>query len=284
MATLYQYWNTDDTTYLAVMDNFWQGQSFTVVTSHLASSVKFKCWRVGSPGTVTVYVYAADGSGFPTGSVLATGTTSGDTLDLGTLASPIEGDWREITFTTGALLRAGIKYVYVVKAPSGDNPNNMFMWRQDSTQGYGTGTGITSSDSGATWTNYAGDLMFEDWGDAQGSGGGGSIYPSDAQTRVTSLIHRYDRGTYTLEIHLGEVVADFGLPEWESEPESAIPTAPLPFMIPGATDEAMIASLQQQIDRLRQVAALATTTPETREVLLEEARRLEAQIEAIRNL
>lgn len=49
----------------------------------------------------------------------------------------------------------------------------------------------------------------------------GAEYPSDAQTRVTSLIHRYDRGTYTLEILLGEVISDFGLPEWDSRPRKA---------------------------------------------------------------
>ncbi len=39
-----------------------------------------------------------------------------------------------------------------------------------------------------------------------------TIYPADAQTRVTSIIHRYDRGIYNMEIGLGEVVADFGFP------------------------------------------------------------------------
>ena len=52
---------------------------------------------------------------------------------------------------------------------------------------------------------------------------GYEIFPSDAITRVTSLIHRYDRGTYTLEMGLGEVVADFGLPEWESKPRAGVP-------------------------------------------------------------
>lgn len=53
-----------------------------------------------------------------------------------------------------------------------------------------------------------------------------SQYPSDPQTRVTSLIHRYNRGTYTLELGLGEVTADFGLPEPLSKPQPALPTEP----------------------------------------------------------
>jgi hypothetical protein len=52
---------------------------------------------------------------------------------------------------------------------------------------------------------------------------GGLTYPTDGVTRVTSLVHRYDRGTYTLEIGLGDTTADFGLPEWESRPRPALP-------------------------------------------------------------
>lgn len=47
-------------------------------------------------------------------------------------------------------------------------------------------------------------------------------YPVEAITRVTSIVHRFDRGTYTLELGLGEVIADFGLPEWESKPRKAV--------------------------------------------------------------
>ncbi|KKL51439.1 hypothetical protein LCGC14_2295470, partial [marine sediment metagenome] len=55
--------------------------------------------------------------------------------------------------------------------------------------------------------------------------GGGRVYPSQAITRVTNLIHRYNRkeGVYTLELALGEVTSDFGLPEWLSRPRASIP-------------------------------------------------------------
>jgi len=69
----------------------------------------------------------------------------------------------------------------------------------------------------------------------RGGGGGetgGSIFPTDPQTRVTSLVHRSDRGTYTLEINLGEVVADFGLPEWASKPQTALPEEPVAPVAP----------------------------------------------------
>ena len=50
----------------------------------------------------------------------------------------------------------------------------------------------------------------------------GFVYPSEgATTRVSSLVHRFDRskgkGIYILEMYLGEVVTGFGLPEYPSD-------------------------------------------------------------------
>jgi len=52
-----------------------------------------------------------------------------------------------------------------------------------------------------------------------------ATFPVDTIVRATNLIHRYNRkeGTYTLEIALGEVTSDFGLPEWLSRPRASIP-------------------------------------------------------------
>ena len=46
--------------------------------------------------------------------------------------------------------------------------------------------------------------------------------------RVTNLIHRYNRkqGVNELEMALGEVTSDFGLPQWLTEAISAAPTGP----------------------------------------------------------
>ncbi len=51
-----------------------------------------------------------------------------------------------------------------------------------------------------------------------------ATFPSEAITRVTNLIHRYVRegGVYTLEMSLGEVTSDFGLPQWLSAPQPAV--------------------------------------------------------------
>jgi hypothetical protein len=61
-------------------------------------------------------------------------------------------------------------------------------------------------------------------------------YPSEATARVTSLIHRYSPGNYTLELNIGEIVADFGLPVITKKPTPAIPPANTPW-IPLTPDE-----------------------------------------------
>ena len=52
------------------------------------------------------------------------------------------------------------------------------------------------------------------------------LFPSDSITRITNIIHRYNRAeqVYTMECSLGEVTSDFGLPEWLSKPMVAIPS------------------------------------------------------------
>jgi len=53
----------------------------------------------------------------------------------------------------------------------------------------------------------------------------GVVYPdpSEATIRVTGLIHRWFPGTYTLEITLGAITTEFGLPWWSKEPAPPIP-------------------------------------------------------------
>ena len=73
------------------------------------------------------------------------------------------------------------------------------------------------------------------------------IYPTDPTTRVTSLIHRYDRGVYNLEMLFGEVTADFGIPNTDTivkkayepkkaEPPLTPPSPPPPMLTPHQLD------------------------------------------------
>jgi len=46
-----------------------------------------------------------------------------------------------------------------------------------------------------------------------------TIYPSDYRTRISSLIHRYNRGVYSLEIGLGDVRAEWSTSIYQSKAE-----------------------------------------------------------------
>ena len=198
----------------------WQGQTFTPSINHILASVKMKVHRTGSPGTLTVGIRATT-SGLPSGADKSSGTYSGDGV-----TTNVAGEWIEITFSTGTLAVASIKYAIVCRCPNAAG-GNYLTWHADTTGPTYTGGSLVQGISGSGWSEATeSDEMFEEWGDPQGAGSGGSIYPSDGQTRVTSLTHRYNRGTYTLEMNLGEVVSDFGLPTPEPKPRQAVEPTP----------------------------------------------------------
>lgn len=219
MATLYENYTagSDGNANIATIN--WAAQTFTPSVSHILTSVKLYLSKVGSPGTITVSIRAVSG-GVPTGSDIVTGTTDGDTL--------VGVECREITFSTGAIVLSGIEYAIVVRALSGVQWTDYLDWRRMQGNPYARGSRADSADNGVIWTAASDhDCLFEEWGEPQGSGAGGSIFPTEAITRVTNIIHRYNReeGVYTLEMALGEVTSDFGLPEWLSRPQPLNPLA-----------------------------------------------------------
>ncbi len=224
MATLYENYITGDTSSGTMYGENWESQTFTPSVNHIVTSVKLMMHKDpgagASPGNITVSIRATSSS-LPTGLDLASGTTDGDTL-----TDDNAGEWREITFSAGALLLASTEYAIVVRVTGGDG-SNYVNWRYDGTSPtYTDGQRAYSSNSGSGWTGVSDDdHMFEGWGDPSGSGEGGAIFPTETITRVTNLIHRYNRkgGVYTLEMALGEVTSDFGLPQWLSKPMASAP-------------------------------------------------------------
>lgn len=103
-------------------------------------------------------------------------------------------------------------------------------------------------------TSYGEVVQFRAGGESE------SVYPSDAITRVTGLVHRYSEGTYTLELLLGEVIADFGLPEWEKEgkPRKAVEEKE-PKPPKEVEEEAKVreVSIQEDIDKFKRLQKAA---------------------------
>ena len=161
MSTLYEYYNTGDSSYRIIRGSNWRAQTFTPANAHTITSVKLLLYRAGSPGTVTVSIRDTDGSSHPNGEDLCSGTTNGNLLTEDT-----GGLWYEITLGAGSNLNADTKYAIVIRAPSGDVSNSVRCRFDSSSPTYDGGSEEYSSNSGSSWTTYlGGDLMFEEWGD-----------------------------------------------------------------------------------------------------------------------
>jgi hypothetical protein len=180
-----EYYNTgDDDGGGGAWGSFKLCQTFNSSTSFSITSVKLLLYRTGTPGTVTVGIYATTGNpAYPNGSVLTSGTTNGSTLPAG---SPYE--WREITLTAYTL-QANTTYAIVIQG-SGGNGSNAVFWRDDQTSPtYANGMYGRSSSSGA-WDaarmDNTRDDMFEVWGTSYN-------YQLDIEERFTSV----DTGAYT---------------------------------------------------------------------------------------
>ena len=153
---VYEYYRTGDNAHDEIHGNNWEAQTFTPQVNHSIGKVYIRVFRTGSPGTVTVGIYATSG-GLPTGSALVTNTINGNDLPE---VSP--GVWKLIIFAPTALA-AATKYAIVVSASSGDL-SNYLCWRADaSSPAYTGGARCYSADGGSNWiedTNQ--DYMFEE--------------------------------------------------------------------------------------------------------------------------
>jgi len=96
-------------------------------------------------------------------------------------------------------------------ALSGLTPSTKYYVRAYATNTYGT--------------SYGNEVVF--WAAV------GMVYPTDPITRVTGIIIRYDRKktqSYSMELNLGNVTTDFGLPEWSGTPRVAAPAGGSDFV------------------------------------------------------
>lgn len=212
MATKFESYSSGGDTNFSVWGSRWYAQTFTPSDGHTITSVKLYLARRGSPGTMTVSIKATSG-GEPTGADLCSGTINANTFDLYDIFG-----WQEISFGAGASLSVNTKYAIVVRAPSGTVTTDDVLWKGDnSSPTYAGGNKFYSYDSGTIWTGDTGaDCYFEDWGDLTFV-----AYPSDPTTRVTGLIHRYDRGVYNVELLFGDIISDFSIPNVDSSTTKA---------------------------------------------------------------
>ena len=157
-AVLYEALSSGDNAYGWSSATRWEAQSFTTVGGHFATSVRLKMFILSgdTPGRVTVSIRATDGSGYPTGSDMASGIADGDTF-----TTSMTGEWREFVFNKPCLLAAATKYTLVIRS---ENATDFANIKLVTTGGYSGGNRNLSMDTGVTWTPLTSDMLFEVYG------------------------------------------------------------------------------------------------------------------------
>ncbi len=181
MSIRFDYYITGDVGQYPVGDfagsNFAPGQTFLASTDYDIESVKLRLTNpaIGT-GTLTIGIYAVDGSGFPINSALAEITFDLSTMSLGET-------WYEFTFQSSASLTNATTYCIVLE--TSDNTENV-AWDKGTGGIYTDGKTVRSIDSGA-WGNAGTDydLIFETWGIPPLPGKPTNPSPGDTVSSIT---------------------------------------------------------------------------------------------------
>ena len=195
---------------------FWDrvGQRLTI-TNRVVSKLAFKTKKAGSPtGTITFTIRKLSDESIIVskvfGSAAAVSSTAG---------------FIEVTFDHPAFINEAVRILMEWSGTAGDVDNYLEFWsagdvkasefRQRYDGSYTTSGQEAARDATYRYTYIVGE---------DGGSGGGIVYPTQAITRVTNMIHRYVRanGLFILELQLGEVTTDFGIPQWLSAPQPAV--------------------------------------------------------------
>ncbi|MBA7521982.1 hypothetical protein ES705_14103 [subsurface metagenome] len=153
----FEYYITGDTDGLPCYAQYYVAQTFTPLLAHDITYVRVKMGRMAATsGTVTVQIKETVG-GKPFGPVLATGSVL-------TQIFPVHPSYafKRVDLVAPVSLDDGKMYALVI---SNTQSSPGATWRADmSPEGYTRGTSVFSSNYGVSWTIYAYDQMFEEWG------------------------------------------------------------------------------------------------------------------------
>lgn len=159
--------------YYSVYPPYMDGTYFQASQTFTITDFALQALRQGSPGIVTIKLYLADGNGYPTGSVLASGSINGNSL------SGTAYEWFEVPMSAYTL-NSGTYYAVTIET-QGSSSSNAIRHTLDPYLGFGGGVRIISSNGGSSWSRDSGqDLIFKIYGT---TGGGGS-YCGDGTCNV----------------------------------------------------------------------------------------------------
>jgi hypothetical protein len=140
------YLNTGDDSCMPIYGQTVAAQTFTTsaTTEYSVTSIRLLLSRTLTPGTINVSIRRT-AAGVPTGVDLTSGTLLGTSIDT-------SYTWYDITMSTKITLELNTMYAIIVSAPSGD-VSNYVCWRYSATGGLANGNGLTSTDSGVSWSS-----------------------------------------------------------------------------------------------------------------------------------
>lgn len=132
------------TAYYNSYTNNWYGQTFVPDFDFSLYSVSIYAYKAGTPGSVTLKVYATSG-GLPTGSALVSSSATDP-------SSWTSAGWRELTLTSALSVTSGTTYAFVIEN-TGDASTNYIRWAYTTTADYITFyTGRNVLWNGSTWS------------------------------------------------------------------------------------------------------------------------------------
>ena len=146
----------------------WRGQTFTAASNHTINYIELllaRRYTTSVPGTIYIEIKEATAEDMPTGPILSTGSTDGNTLTYA-IANPGENrEWRRIDLTEINLI-AGTKYAITLHLIGGTSTHAAGIWKLF-TGTYLGGKSIDSLDGGISWNTWSpGDNGFIIYGKA----------------------------------------------------------------------------------------------------------------------
>ena len=137
MATVVDSYTTGDDDWQSLGTTLWRGQTFTASKDYDLYSIKVRAYNSGTPGTVTAYIYAVDGSSpeKPTGAAIASGTANGNDWT--------PDGWFEVVMDTPVSLTNGVMYAWIISSAV----SAIYLRRDQSTPTYAGGHSLFSSNA-----------------------------------------------------------------------------------------------------------------------------------------
>jgi len=165
---LFEYYLADGATFFSYFyaNSWWRGQTFTATSDHTINYIELllaRRYSTSVPGTIYVEIREATAGDMPTGDILTSGETNGNTLTYAIENPGVNREWRRIDLTEYDLV-SGTKYAIILHLIGGTSTHSAGIW--NTLNLYPDGKILYSLDGGVTWWAELKDGGFKIYGKA----------------------------------------------------------------------------------------------------------------------